>query len=88
MWKDAKLVRIFLVNVLDDVSKPVVSFWIHRCIRFYFFTHLEIEYFKIVVEDLLFFETLVEIRLDQVIPDFGDVIVIVNMTVHERIVAW
>lgn len=74
-----------MVFVRDDVAESVTSYRIKRSISLNLFVFFDWEYGKILIEDFILFEDAIIGSIYQVISDFNDVIVVVNVASNKGV---
>ena len=88
VWQDFKLFRMVLICVLDNVSKAMPSYWVQRSVSTNTLTRFKLEAIEVVIENFVLKQMHRWIVLNKVIPDFNDIVIVVNVSINKSIKAW
>ena len=84
-WQDLYLVRLPKLQVLCEIDQSMCCSRTKRHVDLYCFTGVQGQNVLIVVEDLLFFQIFHICLLQQVIPYLYYLVVVVDVSIHQRV---
>ena len=88
IWYQTYCLMILADLIWDDISKSVAPDAFKWCIWLYFFVVVQNENVEVLITDIIFWKVLRTTLFDKVIPDFDNVITIIDMPINEGVQSW